>query len=513
MYRYGKPRAASIRAVANGTLWSLNNTIFTHAVLRTQDMRKNILRTLRKVELLRCLNMVQLQRLVDVMSEQSFKAGDEIITQGQDGDTFYVIVRGSCKVTVRAATDPIDAEGKTVAILGANDYFGERALLNREPRAATVTAVSDVSVLQVGKEGFEDVLGRLSAIIDTDRTTREKTSNQRMQNAPRRFEQIKLLAFISTGQFGSHAMASYNSQSPNLCIKTVLLNGKSNELVKHDVTNALEALQLMAASSVKCNCTVAKLLAIYREPNAFHMVFNNPLVTDLDCLAQKDESNFSKLPYIAASIINALDYLHRIGIVYRSIQPESIHVDINGRIVLIDFEICKVAGVGKKSYTVCGVPDYMAPEQISQQGHNEAVDFWSLGVLLYELACHENPFSGDGASEVQIFSKITSLGADSLPVNPGLPAPLMDIIRKLVIPSPSSRLGVGTDNMAALKNHEFFQSVRFDADFLSLSSPLRNFAVDSRQENFEDTEDLTPVTSKWNELVANSQWADDLLLD
>jgi cGMP-dependent protein kinase 1 len=334
-----------------------------------------------------------------------------------------------------------------------------------------------------------------------------------MQNAPRRFQAIKLLAFISTGQFGSHAMASYNSQSPNLCVKSILLNGKSNDLVKHDVTNALEALQLMAASTVKCNCTVAKILALYRDENAFHIVFNNPLITDLDCLVQKDESTVSKLPYIAASIINALDYLHRIGIVYRSIQPESIHVDNQGRIVLIDFEICKIAGVGKKSYTVCGVPDYLAPEQISQQGHNEAVDFWSLGVLLYELACHENPFSCGEANEVQIFSKITSLGHESLPVNPALPAPLMDLIKRLVVPTPAARLGMGAENMASLKTHDFFSSVRFDADFLALSSPLRNFAAAAKQENLDTTDDLTAVSAKWNQKIANSQWADHLLMD
>ena len=146
---YGKPRAASIRALTNGTLWALDHSIFTHAVLRTQDMRKNILRTLRKVELLRCLNVVQLQRLVDVMSEASFKAGEKIINQGEEGDVFYVIVNGSCKCAIRTAADPPDSEGKVVATLGANDYFGERALLNAEPRAATVIAESDVSVLQV----------------------------------------------------------------------------------------------------------------------------------------------------------------------------------------------------------------------------------------------------------------------------------------------------------------------------------------------------------------------------
>jgi cAMP-dependent protein kinase regulator len=143
--RYGKPRAASVIAKTDGSLWALDRFIFVNSVLRTQTVRKDILRALRKGELLKSLSTIQLQRLVDLMSESYYRAGDDIIQQGEPGETFYVIVNGRCSVLIRTTS----GEEKEVAILGSNDFFGERALLNSEPRAATVRALTDVEVLQV----------------------------------------------------------------------------------------------------------------------------------------------------------------------------------------------------------------------------------------------------------------------------------------------------------------------------------------------------------------------------
>lgn len=143
--RYGKPRAASVIAQMDGSLWALDRFIFVNNVLRTQTVRKDILRVLRKIELLKSLNTIQLQRLVDLMSEVQYAAGDLIIKQGDPGETFYVIVNGNCSVTIEDSS----GEVKEVAKLGADAFFGERALLTSEPRAATITALTDISLLQV----------------------------------------------------------------------------------------------------------------------------------------------------------------------------------------------------------------------------------------------------------------------------------------------------------------------------------------------------------------------------
>ncbi len=99
MRRYGKPRAASVFAATSGRLWALDRAVFRRVVLRSGDMRKGIIRTLRRVELFRSLSLQQIQRLADLLNEAKFTAGEYIIRQGEIGNSFYVILSGVCDCT------------------------------------------------------------------------------------------------------------------------------------------------------------------------------------------------------------------------------------------------------------------------------------------------------------------------------------------------------------------------------------------------------------------------------
>jgi serine/threonine protein kinase len=97
--------------------------------------------------------------------------------------------------------------------------------------------------------------------------------------------------------------------------------------------------------------------------------------------------------YATKCLVLALETLHGNNIIYRALQPESVHIDNLGHVVLIDYRVCKLGvGFGERTFTVCGLAEYLAPEQISQTGHSYPVDLWGLGILLYEMACGINPF-------------------------------------------------------------------------------------------------------------------------
>lgn len=495
-HRYGKPRAASVIALTDGQLWALDRRVFKRAVLRPTDMRKNVIRVLKKVALLRCLDLNQMQRLTDLLQEQIYNAGDYIIKQGEQGENFYMIEHGQCDCTVNIPSDPEDPKSipstKTVLQLKSHDYFGERALLEAKPRAANVIARMPTKVLFIGKTAFEEVMGPLAHIIDEDRRRREAAAAVVLaQGAPETIENVKYVGVATTETpLGTLLLGCFRTEGiPNLCVRSFILNEVHQQSLVEPVIRYIDAVRIVTAASYSAqssNVLVPKHVGMFRESNAIHVLIKSPIVSDLSALmrnyAESLEFDIDKITFVTGCVVCALETLHSLDIVYRAVHPDSLYVDMNGRIVLMDYRVCKL-GMKKssKTFTLCGVSDYLAPEQIAQTGHGFAVDLWALGVLLCELVTGNHPFAAN--SEVATYAKIASFGSTTFPsieFSESVSIEERQLINELLQAEPEQRLGAKR-GVQEVKKHALFTkaNVPMNWDKIvsgSVISPLAKFA-------------------------------------
>ena len=169
-------------------------------------------------------------------------------------------------------------------------------------------------------------------------------------------------------------------------------------------------------------------------------------------LHMNDHFNENKARFYIAEIVLAINHLHKNNILYRDLKPENILLDELGHIKLTDFGLSKIMNNIEKdrTYTVCGTPIYVAPEVLTGQGYNKLVDWWSVGVLLYEFLAGYSPYREARTKiDIKIYKK-------KLEQDPLISDTAFDLIKKLCTFDVSKRIG---KNFEDIKNHEFFKDI------------------------------------------------------
>ncbi|GCB18644.1 cAMP-dependent protein kinase type 2 [Aspergillus awamori] len=160
--------------------------------------------------------------------------------------------------------------------------------------------------------------------------------------------------------------------------------------------------------------------------------------------------------FYAAEVTLALEYLHTQNIIYRDLKPENLLLDRHGHLKITDFGFAKE--VPDITWTLCGTPDYLAPEVVSSKGYNKSVDWWSLGILIFEMLCGFTPF-WDSGSPVKIYENILR-GRVKYP--PYLHPDAVDLLSQLITADLTKRLGNLHGGSDDVKNHPWFAEVTWD---------------------------------------------------
>jgi serum/glucocorticoid-regulated kinase 2 len=165
-----------------------------------------------------------------------------------------------------------------------------------------------------------------------------------------------------------------------------------------------------------------------------------------------------KARFYLTEIILAIETLHKNKMIYRDLKPENVLIDKEGHIRITDFGLSKILNKDKeKTFTICGTPQYLAPEILSCEGYDDSVDWWSLGCIMYKMLTGIDAFR---------FNKDESLSPDMYDQTLYFPDYIQkeakDLIKKLLTKDPKKRLGSSSDGAEKIKNHKYFSDIDWE---------------------------------------------------
>uniref|UniRef100_A0A667GSW0 Ribosomal protein S6 kinase n=1 Tax=Lynx canadensis TaxID=61383 RepID=A0A667GSW0_LYNCA len=278
-------------------------------------------------------------------------------------------------------------------------------------------------------------------------------------------ENFELLKVLGTGAYGKVFLVRKISghDTGKLYAMKVL---KKATIVQKAKTTEHTRTERQVLEHIRQSAFLVTLHYAFQTETKLHLILDyingGELFTHL---SQRERFTEHEVRIYVGEIVLALEHLHKLGIIYRDIKLENILLDSNGHVVLTDFGLSKefVAEEGERAYSFCGTIEYMAPDIVrgGDSGHDKAVDWWSLGVLMYELLTGASPFTVDGEKNSQ--AEISRRILKSEPPYPQeMSALAKDLIQRLLMKDPKKRLGCGPRDADEIKEHLFFQKINWD---------------------------------------------------
>merc|ERR1712232_1047133 len=198
---------------------------------------------------------------------------------------------------------------------------------------------------------------------------------------------------------------------------------------------------------------IIRLFETYNSAKMLHFLMEAALGGELYATYQRRQMHGDAkcASYYSAGVVNAFEHLHGHHVIYRDLKPENLLLNKHGHLRLTDMGLAKrVIGM---TFTTCGTPDYFAPEIIASSGHNYAVDWWTLGILIFELMCGAPPFEAD--DPMATYKKIWK-GIEYISFPSTCEGPVEDLIKALCKQEPSHRLPMKKNGIQSLKNHAWY---------------------------------------------------------
>uniref|UniRef100_A0A4W5LYH8 protein kinase C n=1 Tax=Hucho hucho TaxID=62062 RepID=A0A4W5LYH8_9TELE len=280
--------------------------------------------------------------------------------------------------------------------------------------------------------------------------------SKRKVNGGMQMEDFNCISVLGRGHFGKVLLAEFKRSGKLYAIKAL----KKGDVVTRDEVDSLMCeKRIFETINSSHHPFLVNLHGCFQTVD--HVCFVMEYSPGGDLMTHIHTSIFTErqAQFYASCVLLGLEFLHQNKIVYRDLKLDNLLMDADGYVRIADFGLCKEGmSHGDRTSTFCGTPEFLAPEVLTDNNYTRCVDWWGLGVLIYEMLVGESPFPGD--DEEEVFDSIVN---DEVRYPRFLSPESVSITQKLLQKNPERRLGSGEPDANEVKKHRFFQGVDWAA--------------------------------------------------
>ncbi|XP_022919033.2 cGMP-dependent protein kinase, isozyme 1-like [Onthophagus taurus] len=471
---YKSKRPFTIRSVGKSSVWVIDRFTFqTILVHHSSGQENEMLTYLQKVPEFNNLSIENLIKLMTLFEKESILPDTVIVDEENEIKKFYMLNHGWAVSTKNKL-------GK-IRDYHRGDFFGEKSLIQKEIISNTITAKDN------GAEFYTLTKAIFQKYFANNSGGNQNSSSLTLENLPieekvrnltlNDFEKVET---IGKGGFGKvDIVFNKNNKKEFFALKYI---NKADVVEFQQFENVFNEKNIQL--SLKNNFIV-RMLKTFKDKKYLYFLLEPCMGGDLYTLLQKQKNKQfpeSSVKFYTACVIEAFDYLHKRNCIYRDLKPENLLIDTKGYVKLTDFGFSKKLTMSK-TFTFAGTPEYLAPEIILNTGHDKSIDFWALGVLIFELLSGKTPFETNDSTHLKTYEAILK-GIKSIDFPKYFSIESVDVIKNLCAQKPIERLSSPDE----IKTQRFFagfswinlHSEKMRAPFvpqLTHSLDVRNFDV------------------------------------
>ncbi|CAG9769201.1 unnamed protein product [Ceutorhynchus assimilis] len=485
--------AQTVKALTEGKVWVLDCLYYKNLTVNSHiENRDKIIEFLKDVPTLGRASDARLYRLCDILEEKFYPSNSLLVKEGDIVDCFLIVTSGSATISTRDRIQKVEK-------LSRGCFFGDYIFLKETISLYTIVAEAPgVECLLLSRrhflDHFNDLEDFLHGKLHSAGFQNEKYNEMKLKD-------LKKLKTLGVGGFGRVDLVQNRRHKDDIFALKLMKKYEINGQPQIDQVFNEKDLQMACDSDF-----VVRLYRTFRDTKFLYFLLEPCLGGDLWNLLRRQRRkcfDTDAAKFYAGCIIEALDYLHSKDIIYRDLKPENVMVSETGYLKLTDFGFAKKIPINETSFSFVGTAEYVSPELIKNLPHDRGVDYWALGVFIFELLVGKSPFRNDMHNDLKTYKAILK-GIDFVTF-PFIVSPrARNLIKKLCRPLSIDRIGCQKNGIKDIKIHPWFSKLDWEKlRNLEIEPPIRislNSKTDTRYfETFQDDkEDVQDDFSTWD---------------